>query len=649
MTNNRIYTRCAIFALVLLVGLGLALLLPWMASSQGLAAQNEIPPQNNAPETTPYYVAITGTGLGGLTWTNAFTNVQDALAVAANPSEIWVAKGVYYPDEGIGQINDSVTATFLLTDGVAIFGGFKFNDANFNDRDWENNLTVLSGDVDGDDTSGADGVSVTVTEIVDDNAYHVVTAKGVTGTAVLDGFTITAGQADGSEPNDYGGGFYCDGIGGICNPSLKNVIFSGNFAEYGGAMFNIGRKGDSSPSLKNVTFSGNLADYGGAMYNDGYNGHSSPSLENVIFSGNSAVEYGGAMYNYGQKNGNSSPSLINVTFSGNSSYQGGGAMYNDGEYTGSNSSPSLINVTFLGNSGGQGGGAMYNDGYDDGNSSPSLINVVFSGNSAEDGGGMYNYGNKGTSSPTMTNVTFSGNSASDKGGAIYNYGREGISSPDVRNSIFWNNQASNFTGTISATIYNSNATITLTHSLVEDSFPGGNWIGGSYANGGGNIDEDPMFVLPVDPSTAPTTSGNLRLKFDSPAIDKGDNLFVTVATDLDGEARIQDGIGDGNPVVDMGAYEAPTVYLLTVTKSGTGDGKVTSSPVLIDCGNFCEAVLVKNTSISLLPAADGDSIFVGWSGDCTGVGDCVLKMDDHKNVTARFEKAKKVYLPITMR
>ncbi len=522
---------------------------------------------------------------------DAFNNVQDALAVAAiSCDEIWVAEGVYYPDVGSGQITDSVTATFLLTDGVALFGGFKFNDANFNDRDWENNLTVLSGDVDGDDTSGTDGVAVTVTEIVDDNAYHVVTAKGVTGTAVLDGFTITAGQADGSWPEDSAGGFYCIGTGSTCNPSLKNLIFSGNYAwGYGGAMYNIGQNGDSSPSL------------------------------------------------------------INVTFTGNAASEGAGAMYNDGENAGGNSSPSLINVTFSGNSGGDVGGAMYNDGYDGGNSSPSLINVVFSGNSAEDGGGMYNYGNQGTCSPTMTNVTFSGNSASDKGGAIYNNGRNGISSPDVRNSIFWNNQDGNYTGTISATIYNSNATITLTHSLVEDSFPGGSWIGGNYANGGDNIDEDPMFVLPIDPSTAPTTTGNLRLKLGSPAIDKGDDLIVTVATDLDGEARKQDGNGDGTAIVDMGAYEAPTLYLLSVTKAGGGDGLVTSSPALIDCGDFCKALVEEGSSITLTAAADEDSIFTGWSGACSGFGDCALTIDSNKSVTATFEVAQKILLPIVFR
>ena len=67
---------------------------------------------------------------------------------------------------------------------------------------------------------------------------------------------------------------------------------------------------------------------------------------------------------------------------------------------------------------------------------------------------------------------------------------------------------------------------------------------------------DPKFITPINPSTAPTTNGNLRLKSNSPAIDKGDNSHVTgVPTDLTGEPRIVDGDMNGTPTVDMGAYE----------------------------------------------------------------------------------------------
>ncbi len=71
------------------------------------------------------YVDADATGAAtGLSWTNAFTTVQDALAVAQPGDEIWVAEGVYYPDEGAGQTNNARASTFQLLDGVALYGGF---------------------------------------------------------------------------------------------------------------------------------------------------------------------------------------------------------------------------------------------------------------------------------------------------------------------------------------------------------------------------------------------------------------------------------------------------------------------------------------------------------------------------------------------
>jgi hypothetical protein len=57
-------------------------------------------------------------------------------------------------------------------------------------------------------------------------------------------------------------------------------------------------------------------------------------------------------------------------------------------------------------------------------------------------------------------------------------------------------------------------------------------------------------VTPVSASTAPTTTGNLRLQPGSPAIDAGDpNTATLPLTDLDGHPRIF------GSAVDLGAYE----------------------------------------------------------------------------------------------
>ncbi len=92
-------------------------------------------------------------------------------------------------------------------------------------------------------------------------------------------------------------------------------------------------------------------------------------------------------------------------------------------------------------------------------------------------------------------------------------------------------------------------------------------MGDNYVNVGGNIDKDPMFLIPVDPSSAPTTAGNLRLKSGSPAIDSGDNTFVTgVSSDLDWVGHVADGNLDGKLKVDMGAYETQIYRYLPLVK-----------------------------------------------------------------------------------
>jgi hypothetical protein len=255
----------------------------------------------------------------GNSWTDAYTSLQSALG-DLNCTEIWVAAGVYYPGAAGGR-----GATFTLKNGVALYGGFAGTETSRDQRNWTTNKTILSGDIDNNDTNtDSNFIAETTDDIQGSNAYHVVTGSGTNNTAVLDGFIITAGQANGSAPNDSGGGIYNSNG----SPTLTNVIFSGNSAEYGGGMSNL----QGSPTLTNVTFSGNSAtSNGGGTYNYF---SSSPTLTNVTFIGNTANN-GGGMGNYI----NSNPTLTNVAFSGNSATWDGGGM---GNYV--NSNPTLTNV-----------------------------------------------------------------------------------------------------------------------------------------------------------------------------------------------------------------------------------------------------------------------------------------------------------------
>lgn len=252
----------------------------------------------------------------------------------------------------LGYLGPERRATFQLKSGVAIYGGFAGTETSREDRDWEANPTALSGDL-----LSNDGPNFANNG---ENSYHVVTGSGIDASAVLDGFTITHGNADYLNYNDSGGGMYSPG-----SPTLTNVTFSGNFAfSYGGGMFSSGN----------------------------------PTLTNVTFSDNSAWVSGGGMHSYGN------PTLANVTFSGNSAGWGGG-MVNDG------GTPTLTDCEFSGNSASTAAGGMWNSGYS------TLTHVTFGGNTADEGGGVYNSG--GTL--MATDVTFSGNSATDRGGGLFNY------------------------------------------------------------------------------------------------------------------------------------------------------------------------------------------------------------------------------------
>ena len=281
----------------------------------------------------------------GLSWTTAFTELQTARGIALSGDEIWVAEGIYYPDydPGSGRYTGYVTATFRLQQGLVIsmYGGFAGTETSREQRDWTVNQTVLSGDLDRNDTTDAHGVITTTQHITGTNAWSVVSVYGMG--AVLDGFVVTGGNANGHEGEWWdsscsGGGMYIAGV-----PTVRNMIFSGNAARSdGGGMF---ASLSIQPTLTNVSFVGNSAGTGGGMSTWG----GRPLLINTLFTANSASS-GGALHNIFA----SHPTLINVTFFSNTANSGGAIANHYG------SSSVLTNCILWGNTTSSPGAQIYN-------------------------------------------------------------------------------------------------------------------------------------------------------------------------------------------------------------------------------------------------------------------------------------------------
>ena len=453
---------------------------------------------------TTYYVDADATGAGtGTSWTDAFTHLQDAIAPSASGAQIWIAEGVYYPDEGAGQSDNSRWSTFQLHNGVNLYGGFdpQAGIDDWAERDPATYVTVLSGDLAKNDTTDANGVVLDWEQIVGlDNAYHVVYIgywwPEAAVTATLDGVTVTAGLNEtGDALDDAGTGvFTCSGS----NSTLRNVVIRGNAAVpygAGGATY----FWETTQTLEDVQIIGNSSCQGGGAYsrggtstytrvtftaNDAQNragacttaavdggglyAVGAVTVQASLFTGNTASSGGGmstydpvtvtdtvfdgntASYLGGGMDDGGCSALTDVTFRNNSgpSYGGGGLSF---QCNGASNTYRRLTVT--GNSGNQGGGIY---------ATPSgrtleILDSVIAGNSGSSGGGMFIY----SGDLRLTNSIVSGNRAGSGGGILNQFAHAtltnatvagnapyGLSSgwsgagaarSDIRNSIFWGN------------------------------------------------------------------------------------------------------------------------------------------------------------------------------------------------------------------
>ncbi len=372
----------------------------------------------------------------GTTWSTAYVSLQDALddATLVAGDQIWVAKGVYYPSVKLDPAGTDRDRTFVLKEGVKIYGGFSGSgtETGISDRiDIRSvNETVLSGDFQNNDVVALD-VNGTIESITGntENAYHVVVSYNLTAATVLDGFTIKGGNADGTGTvtidTDYdflgnsGGGIYARSS----SATLNNLVIKHNHALLNGAgiYINTGRKIESPKSGEDITISSSLVEHnlgsvvgtsftgsaGGGIAVAGTSGYVyKASFSNLTFNGNWGGGLAGALRVFSNLNAE----VSNCTFTKNKSRHGGAV------YVQSNSSTPLkiIGSTFNENYGANGGAIEGNNG-----TNLDILNTNFSGNTGTSGGGIYILGTTGSSLSrlTVSGGTFTGNKATT-GGAI---------------------------------------------------------------------------------------------------------------------------------------------------------------------------------------------------------------------------------------
>ncbi|MHC4316323.1 MAG: hypothetical protein ACYSW3_28095, partial [Planctomycetota bacterium] len=210
-----------------------------------------------------HYVDDSAVGANnGSSWADAYNYLQDALMMASAGDEIRVARGMYKPNQFVlsRRPNLGRMETFQLKNGVAIKGGYPGFDApDPNARHAWKYDTILSGDINGDDVSVNDPGEMGTEPTRAENCLHVVTSSGTDHTAVLDGFHITGGQADGTFPHSHGGGIH--NFGG--SPTVNWCNIGGNYASGGGG----GMSSDGEPNFINCYFVQNsTGGSGGGLY-----------------------------------------------------------------------------------------------------------------------------------------------------------------------------------------------------------------------------------------------------------------------------------------------------------------------------------------------------------------------------------------------
>jgi subtilisin family serine protease len=157
-------------------------------------------------------------------------------------------------------------------------------------------------------------------------------------------------------------------------------------------------------------------------------------------------------------------------------------------------------------------------------------------------------------------------------------------------------------------------------SYIRSSIPGG-----GYASYNGTS------------MAAPHVAGAwAQLRQLQPGISVSDGLSLLKSQGLTVNDTRPGGTVSGLKRLQTGGLTA-TPRTLSVFRSGTGGGIVSSVPGGVLCGGDCNEIFADGANVTLTATPSSGSTFVGWSGACSGTGACTLNMSEARQVTAQFQ------------
>ncbi|WP_146106880.1 T9SS type A sorting domain-containing protein [Polaribacter porphyrae] len=199
----------------------------------------------------------------GTSWANAYTSIQDALNAAptnltpGSIYRIWVKAGVYKPG------NQRINFFHFRKNQIRIYGGFNGTETHISQRNINQNKTILSGDLN-DNDNGSLNINDATRQ---DNSFRVVVVEAVG--VVIDGFTITGGNANGTlSGQDRGAGMSAHN--GSFSLTVRDCIIENNLASFAGGAIIIDEStaGTSfmDQSFERCLFRHNEAELGGVFF-----------------------------------------------------------------------------------------------------------------------------------------------------------------------------------------------------------------------------------------------------------------------------------------------------------------------------------------------------------------------------------------------